>query len=64
MIHSDYAFKILLIGDSQTGKSSIIQRFTEKTFTKLYVSKIGFDLKIKTVQIDDFYLKLQIVMLI
>ena len=40
---SDYLFKLLLIGDSSVGKSSLLLRFAEDTYTDSYVSTIGVD---------------------
>jgi Ras-related protein Rab-1A len=56
----DYLFKILLIGDSGVGKSSILTQFANKTFTDSYMSTIGVDFTIKTVDIDGKAVKLQI----
>ena len=56
----DYLFKILLIGDSGVGKSSILARFTEDIFCETYISTIGVDFKIKTLEIDNKSAKLQI----
>lgn len=56
----DYLFKILLIGDSGVGKSSILVQFVDKTFNNSYMSTIGVDFKIKTIDIDGKAIKLQI----
>lgn len=56
----DYLFKLLIIGDSGVGKSSILTRFTENDYSSNYISTIGVDFKIKTLIIDDKYIKLQI----
>jgi len=57
----DYLFKILLLGDSGTGKSSVILRYTEDTFNSSLVSSIGVDFKIKKKEIDGKMIKIQIV---
>lgn len=45
-------FKIVLIGASSSGKTSLLLRFIEDTFVDSYLCTIGVDFKIKTVTID------------
>eukprot|EP01013_Petalomonas_cantuscygni_P038288 TRINITY_DN69367_c0_g1_i1.p2 TRINITY_DN69367_c0_g1~~TRINITY_DN69367_c0_g1_i1.p2 ORF type:complete len:204 (+),score=50.71 TRINITY_DN69367_c0_g1_i1:275-886(+) len=56
----DYLFKILLIGDTGVGKSCLLLRFADESWTEHYISTIGVDFKIKTIQLDGKILKLQI----
>ncbi|KAI0344988.1 ras-domain-containing protein [Trametopsis cervina] len=56
----DYLFKLLLIGDSGVGKSCLLLRFAEDAFTDSYLSTIGVDFKIRTVDLDGKTVKLQI----
>lgn len=58
---SDALFKLLLIGDSGVGKSSLLLRFAEDHFSGHYLSTIGVDFKIKTMELDGKVVKLQIV---
>jgi small GTP-binding protein len=60
-INYNYLFKISLIGDSGTGKSSILMRFTENEFREDTSSTIGVDFKIVSVSLSDgTYAKMQI----
>eukprot|EP01015_Nassula_variabilis_P006891 TRINITY_DN1523_c0_g1_i6.p1 TRINITY_DN1523_c0_g1~~TRINITY_DN1523_c0_g1_i6.p1 ORF type:complete len:205 (+),score=28.37 TRINITY_DN1523_c0_g1_i6:2-616(+) len=53
-------FKILVIGNSSVGKSSLLLRFTENTFSESFLPTIGVDFKIKTYDVDDKTVKMQI----
>ncbi|GKT16348.1 Ras-related protein ORAB-1 [Aduncisulcus paluster] len=55
----DMVFKILLIGESGVGKSCLLLRFADDSYTESYISTIGVDFKIKTIPIDDKTAKLQ-----
>lgn len=56
----DYIFKIILIGDSGVGKTSLMTRFTDKEFDNSLLSTIGVDFKIKTITLGKSKIKLQI----
>ena len=56
----DYLFKLLIIGDSGVGKSCLLLRFADGTYTDSYISTIGVDFKIHTVNLDGKIIKLQI----
>eukprot|EP01104_Vermistella_antarctica_P001120 TRINITY_DN11176_c0_g1_i1.p1 TRINITY_DN11176_c0_g1~~TRINITY_DN11176_c0_g1_i1.p1 ORF type:complete len:926 (+),score=283.45 TRINITY_DN11176_c0_g1_i1:209-2986(+) len=57
----DYLFKLLLIGDSGVGKSCLILRFADDTyFSETYISTIGVDFKIRTIEVDGKVVKLQV----
>eukprot|EP01089_Gocevia_fonbrunei_P013153 TRINITY_DN328_c0_g2_i1.p2 TRINITY_DN328_c0_g2~~TRINITY_DN328_c0_g2_i1.p2 ORF type:complete len:104 (-),score=13.90 TRINITY_DN328_c0_g2_i1:403-714(-) len=58
--HYDFLFKILIIGDSGVGKSALLLRFADDSYTESYISTIGVDFKIRTVKVDDKTVKLQI----
>mmetsp|Transcript_530 Transcript_530/g.1698 ORF Transcript_530/g.1698 Transcript_530/m.1698 type:complete len:249 (-) Transcript_530:16-762(-) len=54
----DHLFKVLLIGDSGVGKSSLLKRFTEDTFDDALESTVGVDFKVKMVETDGKKVKL------
>ncbi|KAF7212177.1 ras-related protein Rab-8B [Nothobranchius furzeri] len=56
----DYLFKLLLIGDSGVGKTCLLFRFSEDAFNTTFISTIGIDFKIRTVDLDGKRIKLQI----
>ena len=50
-----------MIGESNSGKTSMLLRFCDNTFSDQYTSTIGVDFKIKTMMIDGYkLLKLQV----
>eukprot|EP00746_Dinoflagellata_sp_MGD_P157614 gnl/MRDRNA2_/MRDRNA2_86261_c0_seq1.p1 gnl/MRDRNA2_/MRDRNA2_86261_c0~~gnl/MRDRNA2_/MRDRNA2_86261_c0_seq1.p1 ORF type:complete len:550 (+),score=95.32 gnl/MRDRNA2_/MRDRNA2_86261_c0_seq1:100-1749(+) len=56
----DYLFKLLLVGDSGVGKSCLLLRFADDSFTESYISTIGVDFKIRTIDLEGKVVKLQI----
>lgn len=56
----DYLFKLLLIGNSGVGKSCLLLRFADDTYTESYISTIGVDFKIRTLELEGKTVKLQI----
>jgi len=56
----DHLFKLLIIGDSGVGKSSLLVRFADNTFSGNYITTIGVDFKIRTIDVGGDRVKLQI----
>ena len=56
----DVLFKILLVGDANVGKTSLLSRFIGEGFVESYKATIGVDFRIKSLEIDQRRVKLQI----
>lgn len=56
----DHLIKLLMIGDSGVGKSCLLLRFVDDSFTTSFITTIGIDFKIRTIEIDGKRIKLQI----
>ena len=56
----DHLFKLLIIGDAGVGKSSILVRFADNIFTPSYITTIGVDFKIRTIELNGQKIKLQV----
>jgi small GTP-binding protein len=55
-----YIFKLILIGNSGVGKSSILQRYMNKTFEESYKCTIGVDFLMKSLEVKGKTVKLQL----
>ena len=56
----EFIFKVLLLGNSNVGKSSLFLRFIDDIWNDTFVPTIGVDFKIKTFNIDEKKIKMQI----
>ena len=56
----DVLVKLLLIGDSGVGKSCLLLRYSDDKFTTSFITTIGIDFKIKTIDLDQKKVKMQI----
>jgi GTPase SAR1 family protein len=54
-------FKILVLGDSTVGKTSLTLQFTKSKFVHSHILTIGVDVQDKVVQLHGEQLRLQIV---
>ena len=53
-------FKLVIIGNSHVGKTSLMLRYAENVFKDKHISTIGVDFKIVKVKVGDIFVKLQI----
>ncbi|WFD30098.1 DNA helicase [Malassezia sp. CBS 17886] len=56
----DYLFKVVLIGDSGTGKSNLLSRFTRNEFSLESRSTIGVEFATRSINVDGKTVKAQI----
>lgn len=56
----DRLLKLIIIGESGVGKSALLLRYCEGVYNTNYISTIGVDFKIKTIEIGEKKVKLQI----
>ena len=55
-----HQLKLLLIGDSAIGKTSLLLRYMDDRFSQSFVSTIGIDFKVKLLELDGQKVRLQI----
>jgi len=60
--HYDYLYKIVLIGDSGVGKSSLLSRFTRNEFDLESKSTIGVEFATRSIQVDGKVIKAQVLL--
>ena len=60
MSKPQFIFKVPVAGDGAVGKTSLIVRYTQGTFTDTYKMTIGTSFAVKTVDLDQVLVKLQI----
>ena len=57
----DMQIKLLMIGDSGVGKTCLLLRYANDSFSPTFITTIGIDFKIKNIELDEKKIKLQIV---
>ena len=56
----DYLFKILIIGEVSVGKTCLLLRYADDSFTQNHLTTLGIDFKTKIITINNSLIKLQI----
>ncbi|KAH8406793.1 hypothetical protein KR222_003434 [Zaprionus bogoriensis] len=56
----DFLFKIVLIGDCCTGKTSILQRFKTGNYVERHGNTIGVDFSMKTIEVEGKQVKVSL----
>ncbi|XP_067437887.1 ras-related protein Rab-19-like [Thunnus thynnus] len=56
----DFLFKIILIGDSNVGKTCVVQNFKSGIFSEKQQNTIGVDFTVRTVDIEGKKVKMQV----
>lgn len=56
----DYLFKLVVIGDSGVGKTSLLSRFTKNEFSFNSRSTIGVEFSTRTIRVQNKIIKAQI----
>jgi small GTP-binding protein len=57
---TDFTFKIVIFGDSQTGKTTLTHRYLTNLFKEGIQMTLGVDFKLKTIEMNEKKIKLQI----
>ena len=52
IVNSTINYKIVIVGRSAVGKSSLMLRFTDDRFDENYLTTIGVDFKFRTLKIE------------
>ena len=55
-----YLFKVVLVGNSSVGKSSIVIRYADDEFSDVFLATIGVDFRFKSFIMNGENVKLQI----
>ncbi|CAI2379267.1 unnamed protein product [Moneuplotes crassus] len=53
-------YRIVMIGDTFVGKSSLLVRFSDDQYDEDYTSTVGVDFRFRSIQVNDVLVKLQI----
>lgn len=56
----EYLYKVLVIGELGTGKTSFIKRYVHQFFSQNYRATIGVDFALKVLNLGDLVVRLQL----
>ena len=56
----EYIFKIIIIGNSNVGKTSLIHRFIDNKYNEKHLATLGCNFHMKTISINEKIIKIQI----
>ena len=56
----DLKYKIMVLGESKVGKTSLIKRYTKDQFGGVYLTTVGMDFQDKIIEIEDKKVRLQV----
>ena len=56
----DVKYKIMVLGESKVGKTSLIKRYTKDQFGGVYLTTVGMDFQDKIIEIEDKKIRLQV----
>ena len=56
----DVKYKIMVLGESRVGKTSLIKRYTKDQFGGVYLTTVGMDFQDKIIEIEDKKIRLQV----
>ena len=59
-LRHDQLLKVVVLGDAKAGKSSLVRRFAEDTFSEEYVETLAVAFKTKIIELNEKRIKLQI----
>ena len=61
LLISQFLVKLVLSGPTQSGKSSIIDRYTKDQFNDFMLTTIGVEFTVRTIEVSGIQAKVQIV---
>ena len=56
----DVKYKIMVLGESKVGKTSLIKRFTKDQFGGVYLTTVGMDFQDKIIELEDKKIRMQV----